>query len=63
MKPDWSTVVVMGNREDFYAQSGQWEDGTPMTDEELDDLDPDRLGDIFLDNSVMQAEYAFEGDR
>ena len=63
MKPDWSTVVVVGNIDEFYAESCQWEDGTDMTDKELDDLDPSKLYDICFDSLVMKAEYAFEGDR
>ena len=62
--PDWDTVTVYGDPEEgFIAMQGQWSDGTPMTEDELDDLDHSKVYDIGYDNLIMKAEAHFEGDR
>ena len=60
---DWGTVTVDGKYDEFYADGGDWNDGTPLTDDELDALDPDKVYEIGYNDLICAAEYAYEGDR
>ena len=60
---DWASVEADGTLEEPYAASGNWADGTEMTDTELEALDVSMLYDILFNKEVCRAEAYFEGDR
>ena len=60
---EWESVVVERDDDIYYAVEGNWDDGTPLTEKELDELDYDKVYDIGFGNAIAAAEYAFEGDR
>ena len=59
---DWNSILVEGTLEEPYATCGNWEDGTELTEQELEGLPISELYSILYDQKICESEARFEGD-